>query len=1291
MRRRQSKSARLDRRMSARRFIASAFTVVLSLGVAGSFWMFASSVSGQAPAQCADGIDNDGDGQVDALTTGGNPSATLMIGAGNPFAIRAIVNTGGYGIPDNGAIHRDAVTVNKVCQIQGYTAASGSDCTAPPYDNRCGWRSFGDNLMFAWNGSSFYSIRDNVWTSTVTCVGIPAACADGKDNDGDGMIDTADTGCANASDASEVAHDAGCVDAADQFEGARQCSDGIDNDNDGKADAAGGDPGCADANDDDEEDPAPEPPAPNPPTPDPPAPDPSGDTCALEFSSCGQSAEFFGTAVSCREGRCVFADGTLSRETCTCSATPVQCTVGFHCFTGTLNGNLCNPGKTTEFEPGNTACNNPSIGGTNGKCYRCVDDNGNVDDDPPLMCPVGCAVDADCGGVAQCEGGVGDPSVPLCWKDADGLCVKKCKIPRCVDNKCTLAPPAEGTPGYPYVQCAGMTNCPAARCGDGVVQAGEAAQDPGPAPDDAPSGTTKMPNDNITCNGYRDVTGKLSDTKPSCSGGWFVEAADGRCNCIMAAAPAAKPSVVASLIDGSSLLATSIVNNCSLSCSSGFQCGPGETCFALINARNVQRQCAPADCSGREAECGMTAYGNMQWQMCPGSEVPPSEPGPGDPVGQPTPADGEECDDGNNVSNDGCSPSCKKETCGDGAVQPKGADGLPNTADDELCDDGNRDIGDGCGNTCKVETCGDGKIDYGEECDKGIANSDTAPGACRMNCTLPRCNDGVVDVWPQDFGLDEQCDCGPEYADFDWVEANKPGSTLKPYCETVVDGKPALCHVGNCQAFYCGDGFTFNAGLDNESGTEDDEMCDAGPFNSDGLPAGAECANAAQCGGFPCVQGKCEEDTCFNDSGCDAGLSCIKGMCRPGGCNADADCKAGQKCDLTTGNCSSCTVDTDCASGYCYPNGSCAPMNLCDDGACEPKGYGCRMDCKMARCGDGIVDEQAGETCDEGEQMFKCNGFPQPACDCGTPSWGSHEPGVGPFNTTCCPEGQYCSVWATATCPADCGVSTSDPIGRGACGNHQLDGVEECDTSVDGWQGEFSDWADAQVDYAYRPNRDGTQTAFVSDDGKWSVVPATIEDKYTTVDHAPATSSPDGAYIKTAGAGSAKTYFHLWDIPLTANTTFSNVRVQAGVDFSGNGTDWKVVQLPFALTYNTQTRGNFLSAVDMNAAVLEIVADESLHTLTFRLYHSTTGTPLTAPLVMTSSLPPVGRSAIAIDAVQVAAFGTSLDASYSCNECALIRCGNRIEDPGETCDDGNAAGGDGCSDRCELEICALPE
>lgn len=103
---------------------------------------------------------------------------------------------------------------------------------------------------------------------------------------------------------------------------------------------------------------------------------------------------------------------------------------------------------------------------------------------------------------------------------------------------------------------------------------------------------------------------------------------------------------------------------------------------------------------------------------------------------------GEECDDGNTVSCDGCSADCRAETgCGDG-VRCGG----------EECDDGNLDNCDGCSATCTAEVgerCGDGVVNAscGEECDP--------PGAaCTTECRrIPMCGDGVRDA-------NEECDDG---------------------------------------------------------------------------------------------------------------------------------------------------------------------------------------------------------------------------------------------------------------------------------------------------------------------------------------------------------------------------------------------------------------------------------------------------------------------------------------------------------------------------------------------------
>lgn len=132
---------------------------------------------------------------------------------------------------------------------------------------------------------------------------------------------------------------------------------------------------------------------------------------------------------------------------------------------------------------------------------------------------------------------------------------------------------------------------------------------------------------------------------------------------------------------------------------------------------------------------------------------------------------GEGCDDGNNVDGDGCQADCALPTCGDGIIDP-----------DEECEDGNLNNNDDCLNTCMNASCGDQILHTGlEECDDGNANSDIAPDACRTDCSLPFCGDGVRDS-------DETCDDG-NLDDGDGCSAQ---------CETETDTIPVSGENGGC-------------------------------------------------------------------------------------------------------------------------------------------------------------------------------------------------------------------------------------------------------------------------------------------------------------------------------------------------------------------------------------------------------------------------------------------------------------------------------------------------------------
>ena len=122
---------------------------------------------------------------------------------------------------------------------------------------------------------------------------------------------------------------------------------------------------------------------------------------------------------------------------------------------------------------------------------------------------------------------------------------------------------------------------------------------------------------------------------------------------------------------------------------------------------------------------------------------------------------GEQCDDGNSTSGDGCSNQCLAEFCGDAILQPglgedcdagnetdtcnadctnaACGDGTWNATAGEECDDGNLVNADGCSSQCLAEFCGDSMIQadlLGEECDDG---NSTGGDGCSATCQTEVC------------------------------------------------------------------------------------------------------------------------------------------------------------------------------------------------------------------------------------------------------------------------------------------------------------------------------------------------------------------------------------------------------------------------------------------------------------------------------------------------------------------------------------------------------------------------
>jgi hypothetical protein len=190
---------------------------------------------------CADGIDNDGDGQTDFPA---DPGCADGLGIENPQCSN--------GIDDDGDTFVDFPLDPQCASVSDF-----SEVVPPPF--QCGDHldNDGDGLIDFPADPGCTSLTDNSELN--------ALCNNGIDDDGDGLTDfPADPGCANVNSSPENPQcnngsdddgdgqtdlaDSGCSSASDNSELIPQCSDGIDNDGDGKIDFPA-DHGCTSAND----------------------------------------------------------------------------------------------------------------------------------------------------------------------------------------------------------------------------------------------------------------------------------------------------------------------------------------------------------------------------------------------------------------------------------------------------------------------------------------------------------------------------------------------------------------------------------------------------------------------------------------------------------------------------------------------------------------------------------------------------------------------------------------------------------------------------------------------------------------------------------------------------------------------------------------------------------------------------------------------------------------------------------------------------------------------------------
>jgi cysteine-rich repeat protein len=285
--------------------------------------------------------------------------------------------------------------------------------------------------------------------------------------------------------------------------------------------------------------------------------------------------------------------------------------------------------------------------------------------------------------------------------------------------------------------------------------------------------------------------------------------------------------------------------------------------------------------------------------------------------------EGEQCDDGNTRSGDGCSRSCVEEEgwicrfepsecvyddgataeCGNGRIEVG-----------EECDDGNYRSGDGCsdrcyeerGWTCRFEPsdcesntpCGNGRIDSGEECDDG--NTSGGDG-CSSGCFVERgwaCRSEPSVCSRKEASVDPRCgdhwiDAGEECDDGNTSGGDGCSAQCNEEEGWSCAGQPSRC-VMVTEFPVCGDGLI-----------EGDEQCDDfGRQPGDGCDGACRVEDGWVCEGEP---SRCQDEefgapdpntpTC-GDGRVNEGEQCDDGNTVPGdGCSAVCQVEEGWFCE----------------------------------------------------------------------------------------------------------------------------------------------------------------------------------------------------------------------------------------------------------------------------------------------------------------------------------------------------------------------------------------------------------
>jgi cysteine-rich repeat protein len=428
-------------------------------------------------------------------------------------------------------------------------------------------------------------------------------------------------------------------------------------------------------------------------------------TCRSDCSlpRCGDGVQDGGEA--CDDGNSSNNDG------CTTSCQVAACGDGFRC-TENNPTSPCPNGKES-CDDGNTKAGD----GCSNLCFPelCGDGTINGSDQCDFGFAACSAASLNAGALCQtdsdCPGGACDACYPdiLAGIDATGasphlvcnsggpnsddtanFCRSDCTLPRCGDGVVDAGEACDDGNSSNNDTC--LNNCLVARCGDGNVCNSNNLKDPADPSDcdNAPDGREQCDDGNTN-----PLDGCDACALTSCGDG-IVQAGE-QCD-----------------LGQSSCDGTSPGSQIGVPCSSDAQCLGGVCGTGNLDAPNT---CKP--------NCRLPACGD----------------------GVSDSSNNEQCDGAPTVTGS-CNANCRINTCGDGVL------GTSTTALGTLaeqCDDGNTFDGDGCSQYCTVEMCGDGITTQSfdpaehEECDAGLPlqhpdpNGGPTPVQNQGNCTSVCC------------------------------------------------------------------------------------------------------------------------------------------------------------------------------------------------------------------------------------------------------------------------------------------------------------------------------------------------------------------------------------------------------------------------------------------------------------------------------------------------------------------------------------------------------------------------